>query len=289
MLDWHKVQPRVHFRFSPMPVKGGGHDGYSVPLKVTDPVSNEECFFEHQTPLLSMPFGISEKEVGGKMHYKIAFSFPTVRHDPTKNEFFGNEEQLSYYKWIKEIDDFNKDTVVANMKTWFPGGTKAMKQDVLREFYFDNIWIGEKCASGEYPPTFSAKLKVRMKDQVDTIMTKFFNQNKEEISYSDVAGDAGRQLRCYAIIFSNGLWFAGKNYGMSLQVKQLLVYEKDKVVGCAIELPEEPLQTLPPAGGEYEDGEDDCGLEIDLTDKRAREDGSDDHPAKKNVAENFNM
>jgi hypothetical protein len=285
-LDWRKIDPAKHFRFAAMPVRGGGHDGYSIPLRVVHPDTNEEVYFEHQTPELRIPFGITEKDVGGKTHYKVAFSFPSVRHDPTTLRFFGSEEPLAYFNWIKSIDDFNKDTVVKNLKNWFPGGNKSvMKEDVLREFYFNNIWIGEKCNQGEYAPTFSAKLKVRMKDQVDTIVTKFFNQDKEEIGYSALEGEAGKGLRCFAILSSNGLWFAGKNYGMSLQVKQLLVYERDQFMGCAIDLPEEPLRRLPPAGEE----EDDDELQIDVGTKRAADGPADDPREPKAVAAGFNM
>jgi hypothetical protein len=284
-LDWRKINPAEHFRFNATPMKGGGHDGYSIPLRIVHPDTNEEVYFEHQTPQLRMPFGITEKDVGGKTHYKVAFSFPSVRHDPVAGRFFGNDEALAYFKWIQAIDDFNKDTVVKNLKTWFPGGNKAtMKEDVLREFYFNNIWIGEKCRAGEYAPTFSAKLKVRMKDQVDTIVTKFFNQDKKEIGYSDVEGDAGKGLRCYAILSTNGLWFAGKNYGMAMQIKQLLVYQEDNFVGCAIDLPEEPLYTLPPAGEEEREDE----LEIDIGTKRPGG-ALEDSREPKAVATGFNM
>ena len=230
-VKWQDIDPATHFRYAAQPLQGNAHDGKSIPLKVIDPSSGEEVDFIHQAPELYLPFGIAEKEVGNRIQYRSVFSFPTVRYDPVKEEWIGNEQYVNYYKWIDSIDKYNLEHVFKNMKTWFPA-SKQLKKEVLDEFYFSNTWTGEKCLSGEYSPTFTTKLMVRG----ETMKTRFFNEEKQECEYSEIAGDLGQGLRVIPVIKATGLWFAGKNFGMSYQVVQMLFYRKEQFVGCAIDL-----------------------------------------------------
>ena len=45
-------------------------------------------------------------------------------------------------------------------------------------------------------------------------------------------------LRVIPLIKTSGLWFAGKSYGMSFQVVQMMIFFRSEFVGCAIETDE---------------------------------------------------
>lgn len=281
-VDWEQIDPAIHFRYAAQPLQGNAHDGKSIPLKVIDS-SGEEVNFIHQAPELYLPFGIAEKEVGNRIQYRSVFSFPTVRYDTAKKDWIGKEKYVKYYKWIDSIDKYNLEHVYKNMKTWFPS-SKQLKKEVLDEFYFSNTWVGDKCLSGEYSPTFTTKLQVRS----DAIVTKFYNDAKEECTYSEISGDLGRGLRVIPLIRATGLWFAGKNFGMSYQVIQMLFFRKDQFMGCAIDIDAaSDCQSVassigsPPLAIEMDDEEEDEESEAPKRSKRRK--------TASNVASNFNM
>ena len=252
-LNWRDVVPSRDFRFG-TPMKGNSHDGWSIPLRVFDKESKEEVYFDHQTPLLAMPFGVVAKEIGGKMSYRVGLSFPGVRYDIAKKDFTGGEERIEYLKWLQSIDDFNRQTAFENMSVWFPNA-KPLKKDTLDEFYFQNVWLGEKVLQGEYSPTMTTKLRVRKKGDEDVIATRIYNQKKQEIEYNDISGDQGKHLKCYARLSTSGLWYAGRNFGMSFSVSELLVYENETYTGCSIEVPGEMECTIGPDGMEFIPGD----------------------------------
>lgn len=289
-VNWELIDPAVHFRFAAMPVKGSSHDGHSIPLRIADPESGEEIMFIHQAPELFLPFGIVEKEINDKVQYKATLSFPTVRFDTQKQDWIGKDMYVKYYKWIESIDDYNRNHVFQHMKTWFPSA-KPLKKDVLDEFYFANTWVGDKCLAGEYSPTFSTKLCVRS----DAIVTKFYNDAYEECTYQEVSGDKGKGLRVVPLIRATGIWFAGKNFGMSYQVIQMLFFRRNQFVGCAIDIGEaadhssiadsvgSPLQI------EIENDESDEENSKARTTKRRKKVSSSSSSSNSNVASNFNF
>lgn len=236
-LDWTKIDIEKDFRFSPMPVKGMSHDGFTIYLKIFDRDSEQEIPFIHQSPPLIMPFGIKGREQNGRLSYKIGFSFPSVRYDPTSQNWTGEENYVNYLKFIKGIDDFNKDHVFKNMKNWFPG-SKSFSKEVLSEFYFSNLWISEKCRQGEYSPTFSAKLI----SSAEGIVTNFFSNQlgsdgkPKSIKFEEDENGAWKGLKCIPLLKASSLWFAGRNYGMSFQIIQMMIFFKEQFIGCAIDV-----------------------------------------------------
>lgn len=292
-ISWEKIDPVVHFRYAAKPLKGNKHDGYSIPLKVVDPDTGEETMFVHQAPELYLPFGINEKDVAGKTQYRTVFSFPTVRYDTQSQDWIGKDTYVRYFNWIQSIDDYNKDHVHKNMKTWFPQ-SKEYKKEILDEFYFCNTWVGDKCLEGEYSPTFTTKLQVRS----DAIVTKFFNDAKEECTYDEIADNKGKGLRVIPLLRATGIWIAGKNFGMSYQVIQMLFFRKDRFVGCAIDIgAAADAKSVPSSIG--------SPYQIDMSGEEDEEEEENTHapPKKKtrssrskkssssnsNVAPNFNM
>lgn len=286
VLDWRKINVARDFRYAAEPKKGS-HDGYSLSVRVVDPNSDEERNFVHQAPEMSLSFGFVEKEVSGKMNYKAPFAFTTVRYDPGSNKWTGSKEMLDYLKFHQDIDAHNQEVLFKNQKQWF--GTQK-KKEIIDEFYFKNVWIGDKCLTGEYPPTLSTKLWVRD----GAFVTKFYNDKKQQITYDDVKGDASKGLRCIPLLRSTGLWFAGKNNGMSFQVVQLLIFSREEFVGCAIDIGHAADFETPQKSITYDDS-DIANSEESLIDTNKRkaeegeEEGDDNKRQTRSKTSNFNM
>lgn len=231
-LDWRKIDLKKHLRYAATPLKGGSHDGYTVPLKIYDPDTQDEHALLIQGPEMRLPFGIQEKEIANKIAYRCQLSFPGVTFSPSAQTWMGPEENVTFLQWIQNLDQTNKTAVMDNHQTWFK--KKPQSREVQDAFYFDNVYMGEKVLTGDYSPTLSAKLRVSRDGK---ILTQLFNEKMKPMSYDEISGDAGKGLRVVPLLRTSGLWFAGKNNGMALQIEQLLVYRREELHGCAIEVP----------------------------------------------------
>lgn len=212
ILDWQKIDPASDFKYNAQPTKGQNHDGYSIYMNVLDEDTGDEVPFIHQAPPLTLPFGISGKDQNGRRAFKFQFNFPTVRYDPKKSIWTGDEEYVNYVKFIENIDSLNKKHVFDNCKLLFGG--KQHSEEILDEFYCHNLYSGEKCLSGEYSPTFSAKLIIR----AEKMITKFFDGVKDPASgkHPSIEFEEGEEgnatwkgLKVIPLLKSTGLWFAG--------------------------------------------------------------------------------
>jgi len=242
--NWKDVVPERDFRFAPP--KQMQHGGYSVRVEVQDEETGRCHPFVHQGPELSCPFGLSKKDGvnGGDPRYVATLSFPTVKFDPIKEQFYGEEEPLAYMKFIKSIDDYNKKKAAEQCKTWFK---KDISEAVIDEFYFHNIYISDKCKQGEYSPTFTTKLQY-YRDKFETDFYQLTTCDPTEAKYMSHDGTHYRVettcfedhqtpiRRCIPLLETTGLWFAGKQFGMSFRVVQLMIFSQDgKFEGCAID------------------------------------------------------
>jgi hypothetical protein len=181
---------------------------------------------------------------GGDPRYVATLSFPTVKFDPIKEQFYGEKEPLEYMKFIKSIDDFNKKKAADQCKTWFK---KDISEAVIDEFYFHNLYVSDKCKQGEYSPTFTTKLQYYR----DKFETSFYQMTSCEPHEAKFASEDGTNYkldtayfedhqssikRCIPLLETTGLWFAGKQFGMSFRVLQMLIFSQEgKFEGCAID------------------------------------------------------
>jgi hypothetical protein len=130
-------------------------------------------------------------------------------------------------KFCFELDEKNKQVAHATSKEWF---NKDMTRAVLDEFYFSNMMKPKE--EQKYSPTLST----RIQHNGTTFKTQFFNQNREPIEFDSI--QAGSSV--IPLIETRGIWLAGKSFGMSLKLVQLMVFSRDEFVGCCIDsgLPE---------------------------------------------------
>jgi hypothetical protein len=259
VLDWRKIDPARDFRFGTPKAGRSGHGGFSVKVEVIDPDTGRQQPFIHQAPPLSLPFGCSTKEAAHGTRHMAVLSFPTVRRDPTSGEYHGEGDTLEYMKFIQGIDIYNKQKAYDQCKSWF---RKEQSEAVIDEFYFHNLYVGEKAMTGEFSPTFTTKIPFYR----DEFQTKFFRHENDGtntvIKFSDISSG---QRKVIPLLETTGLWFAGKQFGMSFRLLQLMVFVEDKFEGCVImtdpsedsgysPVIERPLQIELPGDDKHEKG-----------------------------------
>lgn len=272
ILDWKKIDPRKHFRYSP-PKAGQSHGGFSVKVEVLDEDTGKYVPFFHQGPPLALPFGFNEKEDGkGGIRYSASFSFPTVKRDPSTGEYRGDPQTLQYFNFIKSIDEFNKEKAFEQCQTWFK---KKYEPNVINEFYFDNIYESEKVLEGLYSPTFNTKLMFYNGKWESKFFKRDTDKHVHEITYDETPSSGIR--KAVPLLESTGMWFAGKSFGMSFRVCLLLIFEEDKFTGCAIDMGDAG-ESIPRSVSmiEYSDDEDQ-----QQGTKRQAEDEADGAPGSK--------
>lgn len=241
VFNWKDIDPEVHFKWGAVK-KGRDHDGYSVPLQVLDEKTGQYHDFTHIGPRLAIPFGLKEKTGPYGTRYSCDMTFPGVTRDE-KGELQGDEELVKYCNWLFKIEAFIKDQAFQQAQPWFG---KELKKDVLEEFYFKNI------VDPKMPEKYSPTLTTRIKHGGKGFITKFFNQDKKEIEYSDIR--AGSRL--IPLIEATGLWFAGKSFGLSYKIIQVMVFETEHFDSCVIDNPYTPPEkAIDPAFNTPEENE----------------------------------
>jgi hypothetical protein len=224
ILKWKDVRP-TDLRYH-QPRNSGAHDGFSVRVEVFDRATDQYHPFIHVGPMMNIPFGLTRKEGpnGSGPRFNCDMTYPGVSKSAGSGEYESNGEpdSLEYLQFTRRIDEQNKAKAVTESPTWFK---KQISKDIIEEFYFHNVMNPRD--EQKYSPTFCAKLWWIGED----FKTEFYNQRKQPIKFDDI----GRGLRVVPLLETRGLWFAGKSFGMSFRVLQLMVFERDQFKGCAID------------------------------------------------------
>lgn len=282
VLDWTTIDPKRDFRYAASQMKNTRHAGSSLSLKVVDQRTGREEQFIHQGPLMSLPFGISKNDNPDQATaFKASLSFDGVTYDKSSKKWIGPEKMVKYLEFIQAVDAFNTEHVFKNVGTVFPK-QKGASKEVIDAFYFKNVWIGDKCLDGDYPPTLSAKLWMRS----GAVVTKFFDRDGKDMVFDqDADGDQFKNFQCIPLIRTTGMWFANTMYGMSLQIVQLMLFDNNRnFVGCAIDL--SSVENLPPAPTL---DLDDAGTHAALLKNENGEDDESPQETESGVVPTFNM
>ncbi len=241
-LDWKRINPSADLRYLE-PRSSGSHDGFSVRVECKDPDTGTYQPLIFQGPKLRLPFGCEGKNTPSGIKYYCPMSFPTVKKENGSYTVDSqHKDALGFMNFLKDIDETNKHVAALQCKSWFK---KEISPAVLEEFYYANLSTPKE--EEKYSPSFQSKLKHNGTE----FLTEFWNQKRERITYDNIV----KGLTVIPLIETRGLWFAGKSFGMSFQVVQLMVFERDQFVGCAIDFgtPEKPLSIDLPQ--ETEEGE----------------------------------
>lgn len=153
-----------------------------------------------QTPVLSMPFGVSayrEKPEADIQSYSIDVSFRNLESDPKLSEFLAK---------MREVDAKMIEESVSNSAAWF-GKVKSKEtlEDGYRALIKDN-------AEGKYPPVM--KIKVPMRNGQPSCM--FFDENRQPCSIDYLIKGTTIKL----ILELDRVWFVNNTFGVTWRALQ---------------------------------------------------------------------
>lgn len=227
VLNWKEIVPEKHFKYSAI-AQSTSHSGKTVKLSVSTDGS-EPCKFIHQTPKLRIPFGLQQSESPNGIRYTADLSFPGVVKDENTDEYIGSDpEILEYFSFLVGVESYNKKLAAQECSKWFK---KELSTEVLDTLYHSNIYPVKDELKTKYSPRFKANIMSKSGNPKEFV-TSFYNSNSEVITFDDFkSGD-----NVIALLETTGLWFTGKQFGMSFRVLQLLVFERDEFKGCGINL-----------------------------------------------------
>lgn len=179
-----------------------------------------------QTPLMSMPFGLSAwprsedgKEDVQPQKYSLELSFKDLDK---------NEKVKAFYKMLCDMDQRILEEGWKNSEAWFKKQHKSL--DVTEAVYKRMLKIRAK---NDYPPIFKAN--VPMKE--GRISCDVFDGTKQTIDPLKVNL---RNAQVMAILQCSGVWLAGGNFGCSWKVLQMFVVpSKGAIEGFAFSLEQE--------------------------------------------------
>lgn len=229
VFKWRDVDPNTDFKWGAVK-SGASHDGFSVPLTVRNNDTGTYHEFVHlgpEIPQMAIPFGLKAKESKFGTRYSADMTFPGVCRNE-EGELVGDKELVDYCNWLQSIEDLNKKMAHEQCKQWFG---KELKPEIIDEFYFKSLSESSK------PESYSPTLTTRLEHSGGAFKTKFFNQDGKEIKFEDITAGS----RVIPLIKTLGLWFAGKSFGMSYKIVQMMVFEREQFDACVITNPYQPV------------------------------------------------
>lgn len=219
--DWRTFNPQKDLVFHEP--KQNSHRGFGIKLQVQHG-DGQVIDMYHQTPVLRMPFAIGEMEGDYGKKYEATFSFPGYVHDenaPGQSTFPGDEEMEKYHRFLHNWDEFNLDLAASKTQEWFK---KRYSKEVIKELY--KYQLKESSEPEKYSQLFRTKVPFRY----DNFNCGFYDSKGNEISSDMIT----RGTKVIALVKTTSMWFAGKGFGVSHQVEQLMVMDEETFTGCAI-------------------------------------------------------
>merc|ERR1711907_761542 len=165
-----------------------------------------------QTPLMMLPYGISEfsDPNTGMKKYHIDLSFRGEEE---------NEGLSNFHSALAALDEFMIESAVKNSVAWFKG---KKVRPIIEELYTPVLKKSKDKETGEpngkYPDTF--KVKLRFDNESGEFNCRLYDSaTKEPVNVPpDVHLTKGTKMTC--IIRCNGVWFAGGRFGLSFRLEQ---------------------------------------------------------------------
>ena len=164
-----------------------------------------------QVPKCKCPFGLScQSYDNAPEKYEVSISL----NDST-------EKAKMWREFISEFDERVKQEAVVNSKKWFKSA-KEKSASVVEELYKPML-IESK--NGDYPPT--QKFKIPFKD--NKCYATFFDDKKQQVQMDAIEKGCNVSL----IAELQGLWFVGKQFGVTWRVVQAKVFPLLKLTAYA--------------------------------------------------------
>ena len=195
-----------------------------------------------QVPKSKCPFGLSCQSFDGQPDkYEVSITLN------------GQTERSQQWKdWVGEFDEKVKSEAVKNSKSWFKSA-KEKSAGVIEELYKPMIVESKK----DYPPT--QKFKIPFKD--GKCYATVFNDKRNEVTVDAIEKGCNITL----IVEVQGLWFVGKQFGVTWRVVQAKVFPLLKLTSYAFK--DEDDEDVQEDASEEEVEEDASEEEVEVDDE----------------------
>ena len=157
-----------------------------------------------QTPVMSAPFGVSSYPAENNNRYSLDLSFNNYENDHN----IGDIKNV-----IDSIDSAMIEFGIQYSVPWFG---KSIPRDVMSELYRP---ILKHSKDGKYAPTF--KMKIRNDYNTGKPMVECFDHNNYKINFDKI--QKGDKVK--AIFELSPIWFMNKQFGVSMNVTQIMIVE----------------------------------------------------------------
>jgi hypothetical protein len=174
-----------------------------------------------QTPVLSIPYGLSEPY---KVKEAIKKGLPVLDSDKQYNltvSFKGMDENpkiKAFHDKLKEIESKVIDDAFTNRLAWFKkdyDGNKSLVSTLFSPLIKVDKDPNTGKALGKYPPTFTAKLPYDYKTNSFNLDT--YDMENNEMSFQEIMNNL-KGARTQLIVQMTGIWIAGGMFGCSWKV-----------------------------------------------------------------------
>ena len=180
-----------------------------------------------QTPKMYLPYGLSEYQVKdtsgnptGDVKYSLDMSFNGWNKP-------GDSSVKTFYKNMKNMDELLLQKGLTNRVAWFK--SKSHTREVVEALFSPVVRMSKDRETGEttdkWPPTMKAKLYCN-KD--GSFKCETYNSAREQVDFLENVTKG-----CYvqALVSCSGVWFAGGKYGVTWNLKQMIVHPPLRITG----------------------------------------------------------
>lgn len=180
-----------------------------------------------QTPKMYLPYGLSEYQVKdingnatGDVKYSLDLSFKGWNDE-------GDTPTKTFYNNMNKLDELLVSQGVENRVTWFK--SKTHTKEVIEALYSSGVRLSKDRHTGEvtdkWPPTMKVKA---WRNDNGSFKCETYNTNREQVDFEETVVKG-----CYvqALISCSSVWFAGGKFGLSWQVRQMIVHPPMRITG----------------------------------------------------------
>lgn len=166
-----------------------------------------------QTPLMSVPFGLSTytDEKTGITKYSIDMSFKGMDADPKIN---------TLHDKMQELDSHILNLAEQNSKEWLG---KKMSKEVVEALY--RPIVKQSKDPEKYAPTMKMKITNLTSGEMNV---EAYNTKREKIDIKQELTQ-GARIRC--LMECSSIWFVNKQFGVSWRLVQAEIHKPDKISG----------------------------------------------------------
>jgi hypothetical protein len=216
----------------------GNQGGKQVPVTYKFPEGSSLVTI--QTPWMTS-YGINEwvddKKPDMPPKLSVNLSFGGIESDDKIKEL---------YEFLEVLDNWAIDTIHKNSGAWLK--VKSAPRDTIAFNYSPSFKIPTDKESGE-PTGKPAFMKVKLAQREGKYTATFFNKSKEVIEDDDVKGVFTLGSKVRALIQCSGFWIVSGKFGLTWNLKQLMVDPPTRIgkeYAFCDEEEESPVETITP-------------------------------------------